>query len=109
MADTPATASIDTSFMDPAAQDDPFAAYAETHERCPVYRLPETGMVMVAKYDDVRTGKTDPPILSSQPSGGAGRQTDIANGAARAHQELFGFFLRPMKRLPPSFTTGGAS
>lgn len=78
MADTTAPNSIDASFMDPAIQDDPFATYAEMHERCPVHRLPETGLVMVTKYDDVRTVMTDPSVFSSQPSGGAGRQSDIA-------------------------------
>jgi len=78
MTDTASTNGISASFMDPAIQDDPFATYAEMHEKCPVYRLPETGLVMVTKYDDVRTVLTDPAIFSSQPSGGAGRQTDIA-------------------------------
>jgi len=72
------SSTISASFMDPAVQDDPFATYAEMHEKCPVYRLPETGLVMVTKYEDVRTVMTDPSIFSSQPSGGAGRQTDIA-------------------------------
>lgn len=79
MTDTAATSGgIDASFMDPAVQDDPFATYAEMHEKCPVYRLPETGLIMVSKYDDVRTVMTDSSVFSSQPSGGAGRQTEIA-------------------------------
>ncbi|MFT5269759.1 MAG: cytochrome P450 [Acidimicrobiales bacterium] len=82
MADTDAENGIEASFMDPAVQDDPFATYAEMHERCPVYRLPETGLVMVTKYDDVRTVMTDSSVFSSQPSGGAGRQTDIVKAHA---------------------------
>lgn len=78
MADTTPSNSLDASFMDPAIQDDPFATYAEMHERCPVHRLPETGLIMVTKYDDVRSVMTDSSVFSSQPSGGAGRQSDIA-------------------------------
>mgnify|MGYP000132216900 CR=1 FL=1 len=78
MAEPAAPNSLDASFMDPVVQDDPFATYAEMHERCPVYRLPETGLIMVTKYDDVRTVMTDSSVFSSQPSGGAGRQSDIA-------------------------------
>ena len=78
MTDTAPSEPIDASFMDPAIQDDPFETYAEMHERCPVYRMPETGLVMVTKYDDVRAVLTDPAVFSSQPSGGAGRQTEIA-------------------------------
>ena len=46
---------LSASFMDPAVQDDPFDVYAEMHEKCPVHRLPENGLYMVTKYDDVRT------------------------------------------------------
>jgi len=74
---TEVDAGISASFMDPAIQDDPFDTYAEMHERCPVHRLPETGLIMVTKYDDVRTVMTDATVFSSQPSGGAGRQTEI--------------------------------
>jgi len=69
---------ITASFMDPAVQDDPFDLYAEMHAKCPVHRLPETGLIMVTKYDDVRAVMTDSSVFSSQPSGGAGRQTEIA-------------------------------
>ena len=75
---TEPTNGLDVSFMDPAIQDDPFDTYATMHEQCPVYRMPETGLVMVTKYDDVRTVMTDSKVYSSQPSGGAGRQTEIA-------------------------------
>jgi len=123
--------------MDPAVQHDPFATDAEMHERCPVYRLPEIGLVMVTNYDDVRTVMTGSSVFSGQPSGGAGRHTDVGNhfciGAALARQELFSvfqavvarmddlalaepldeqphefnFFLRPMKQLQLSFSAKG--
>lgn len=77
---------LDASFFDPAVQDDPFAVYAEMHERCPVHRLPESGLVMITKYDDVREVLTDPETFSSQPSrGAAGKITE----AAKAHQQYF--------------------
>ena len=77
---------LGASFLDPAIQDDPFATYAEMHQSCPVYRLPENGLVMVTKYDDVRSMLTDVETFSSQPSrGAAGR----VNDAALAHAQYF--------------------
>ena len=45
---------LDSSFLDPAVQDDPFESYATLREQCPVYRVPETGLYMVTRYEDVR-------------------------------------------------------
>ena len=68
-------AEITHSFLDPAVMDDPFPAYAELHEKCPVYKMPETGLHLVTKYQDVREVLTSPQVFSSRPSSGAGRQT----------------------------------
>lgn len=77
---------LEASFFDPAVQDDPFDTYALMHEQCPVHRLPENDLVMVTKYDDVRSMLTDVETFSSQPSRGAvGRITD----AAKAHADYF--------------------
>lgn len=54
------------SFFDPAVLDDPFETYAAMHERCPVHRLPENGLYMIAGYEDVRETLTDPATFSSQ-------------------------------------------
>lgn len=86
MTDTTNDDPLGASFMDPAIQDDPFELYAEMHERCPVYRVPENGTWMVTKYDDVRTTMTDPSVFSSRPSGGAAGH---ASPAAKAHAAVF--------------------
>ncbi len=85
MTDIDDEAGIEASLFDPAIQDDPFDTYAEMHARCPVHRLPENGLYMVTRYDDVRDMLTDPATFSNRPSGGAAG----ANEAARAHAEVF--------------------
>jgi len=44
----------DYSFLDPKVQSDPYEFYDTLHHECPVYQMPETGMYMVTKYDDLR-------------------------------------------------------
>ena len=75
----------DASFLDPAVQDDPFDTYAELHEKCPVYKVPENGLYMVTKYEDVREVLTTPTVFSSRPGSGAGG----LNEASRAHAKVF--------------------
>jgi cytochrome P450 len=75
----------DASFLDPAVQDDPFETYAELHEKCPVYKVPENGLYMVTKYEDVREVLTTPTVFSSRPGTGAGG----LNEASRAHAKVF--------------------
>ena len=76
---------LDNSFLDPAVQDDPFESYATLREQCPVYRVPETGLYMVTRYEDVRETLTNPETFSSRPGAGAGG----ANDAAKAHAAVF--------------------
>lgn len=76
---------IGHSFLDPNVMDDPFEAYGELHEKCPVYRMPETGLHLVTKYQDVREVLTSPEKFSNRPSSGAGRQTDVM----AAHKQVF--------------------
>ena len=61
----------DFSLMDPAVQNDPRAFYALLDEHCPVYHMPETGMYVVSRYDDVRAAA-------------AGRSAWAARGRLRA-------------------------
>jgi cytochrome P450 len=75
----------EVSFLDPAVQDDPFEVYARMHDECPVYRMPETGLYMVSRYDDVRRVASTPAEFSSRPSGGAGR----SSAALEAHRQVF--------------------
>jgi len=53
-------------------QSDPRPFYAVLHEQCPVYRMPETGMYVVTRYDDVRSVLRDPDTFSSD--------TNVSNG-----------------------------
>ena len=76
---------LDESFLDPVVQDDPFDAYATLHEKCPVYKVPENGLYMVTKYEDVREVLTTPSIYSSRPGTGAGG----LNEASKAHAQVF--------------------
>jgi len=73
------------SFLDPAIQDDPFETYDDLRQNCPVYKLPETGLFMVTRYEDVREVLTTPSIFSSRPGAGAGG----ANEASKAHAAVF--------------------
>ena len=47
------------SLLDPKVQDSPFAAYRLMQEKCPVYKMPETGFYIVSRYDDVRAVAKD--------------------------------------------------
>lgn len=42
------------SLMDPKVQSNPYPFYNLLHEHAPVYRMPETGMYIVTRYDDLR-------------------------------------------------------
>ncbi|MDG2300830.1 MAG: cytochrome P450 [Acidimicrobiales bacterium] len=76
---------LEESFLDPAVQDDPFDTYTTLHEKCPVYKVPENGLYMVTKYEDVREVLTTPSIYSSRPGTGAGG----LNEASKAHAQVF--------------------
>ncbi|MEM9134935.1 MAG: cytochrome P450 [Actinomycetota bacterium] len=73
------------SFLDPAVQDDPFDTYATMHDRCPVHRLPDMDLVMVAGYDDTKTVLTDPATFSSTPV----RRAVSPSASARAAAAVF--------------------
>jgi len=57
----------DLSFLDPETLSAPGAFYERLHEECPVYKIPETGMFMVTKYDDLRAVLKDAETFSSNP------------------------------------------
>lgn len=68
----------DFNFLDPAVQSDPFEFYEVLHEQCPVYRMPETGMYMVTKYEDMRHVLKDTKVFSSDLNRNAGLQGEKA-------------------------------
>lgn len=53
------------SFLDPAIQSDPYPAYQTLREEAPVYQMPETGMFMVTRYEDVREVIRDTDTFSN--------------------------------------------
>ncbi len=75
------------SFLDPAVQDEPFASYAAMHAQCPVHRLPDMDLVMVARYDDAKAVLTDPATYSNAPVGRSVSPTESARAAARVMRE----------------------
>lgn len=62
----------DFSLLDPAVQSNPLPFYALLHEQCPVYRMPETGMYVVAGYHDLRAVLRDPETFSNDTLAAAG-------------------------------------
>jgi cytochrome P450 len=65
--ETQAAAALpDLSLMDQAVQSCPWAFYQQLHERCPVYRMPETGFVLVTSWEDCRAVLGDPETFSSR-------------------------------------------
>lgn len=53
-----------TSFMDPATQEDPFSYYDALLEQAPVYFMPEIGAYVVTKYKDICHVVAHPEIWS---------------------------------------------
>lgn len=56
----------DFSFLDPRVQDDPYEFYRALHEQAPVYLVPETGMYIVSRYDDLRAMLIDTETFSNR-------------------------------------------
>lgn len=53
------------SLMDPHTQSSPFDFYQLLHRERPVYRMPETGIYVVTRYEDVRRVVLDPQTFSN--------------------------------------------
>lgn len=59
----------DYSLLDPNVQSDPYEFYGKMHKECPVYQMPETGMYIVSKYQDLRQVLKDTDTFSSDITG----------------------------------------
>ncbi|MDB5430868.1 MAG: cytochrome [Caulobacter sp.] len=66
MADASTRPISEFSFLDPKVQDDPFDFYRALHAQAPVYQMPETGMYMVSRYDDLREMLMDTATFSNR-------------------------------------------
>jgi len=93
------------SFFDPAVQDDPFEAYELMHAQCPVHQLPENGLFMVTKYDDVKATLTDAETFSSNPVGRTPHVSDSAKAAAQVFAERGWKRARTLQRTDPPVHT----
>ncbi|BAV66269.1 cytochrome P450 [Sphingobium cloacae] len=54
------------SLLDPAVQNDPFDFYALLHEHRPIYQIPETGVFVVSRFDEVKAVLLDHETFSSR-------------------------------------------
>ena len=62
----------DFSLLDPSVQSNPRPFYALLHAQCPVYRMPETGIYVVTRYDDVRAALRNTDDFSSDVDANSG-------------------------------------
>ena len=76
----------DLSLLDPATLSDPSMFYARLHKECPVYQMPETGMFVVTKYDDLRQVLKDTETFSSSPDHGPAMS--LQGDLAGTYQEI---------------------
>lgn len=93
------------SFFDPAVQDDPFDAYEQMRECCPVHRLPENGLYMVTRYDDVKQVLSDRDTFSSNPTGAGFRPSEASRAAAARMAEKGWSRARTLQRTDPPVHT----
>ncbi|MFN3255217.1 MAG: cytochrome P450 [Ilumatobacter sp.] len=93
------------SFFDPAVQDDPFEAYELMREHCPVHRLPENGLYMVTRYDDVKSVLSDRERFSSNPVGAGFRPSEASRAAAATMAEKGWKRAQTLQRTDPPVHT----
>ena len=58
----------DYSFLDPMTNSDPYELYDVLHNQSPVYQIPEVGIYVITKYDDIRMALKDFETFSSDVS-----------------------------------------
>ncbi|WP_156679531.1 cytochrome P450 [Sphingomonas profundi] len=80
----------DIDFMDPAVQENWYDAYAVLHRDAPVYYMPEIGMYVVTRYDDLDAILHDPELYLNDYSDGS-KHPLIANPEAQALYEAEGW------------------
>ena len=56
------------SFLDPLINSDPYEFYGVLHKEQPVYKIPEVGIYMLTKYDDIRMALKDYETFSNDVS-----------------------------------------
>jgi cytochrome P450 len=78
VSETQVAGAPDLSLMDETVQSCPWTFYQQLHERCPVYRMPETGFILVTSWEDCRTVLGDPETFSSQSNISSGINSERA-------------------------------
>ena len=58
----------DYSFLDPMTNSDPYELYGVLHNQSPVYQIPEVGIYVITKYEDIRMALKDFETFSSDVS-----------------------------------------
>ena len=56
------------SFLDPMTNSDPYELYGVLHNQSPVYQIPEVGIYVITKYEDIRMALKDFETFSSDVS-----------------------------------------
>ena len=74
--------------LDPIQADDPYEWYSQLHAECPVYRVPQTGMFFVTKYDDLRALLRDNETFSNNLSVIGAMQGDKQDGGRDVYGEV---------------------
>lgn len=89
------------SLLDPKVQSDPKSFYALLHERSPVYLMPETGMYVVTRYDDVRAVLRDPETFSNDTVAAGGVNGAIYHLHHRTLKERGWAHVQTLQRTDP--------
>jgi cytochrome P450 len=91
----------DYSLLDPKVQSDPKAFYALLHDQCPVYRMPETGMFVITRYDDVRRVLRDTETFSNDTIAASGVNGAIYHHHTRVLRERGWAHVQTLQRTDP--------
>ena len=75
---------VTTSFMEHKVQSEPWEFISELHEKCPVHKVPETGVWLMVNYEASKEALLTPEIFSSTVRAAAGHQAE----KLRLHQEI---------------------
>lgn len=76
------------SMLDEKIQDSPFDFYHLLQDKCPVYKMPETGFYMITRYDDVRKVLRDAATFRNQipaNEGLSGERHELYQSVLREH------------------------
>lgn len=89
------------SLLDPHVQSDPKEFYALLHEHAPVYRMPETGMYVISRYDDLRAVLLDHESFSNDVIGASGLNADVYHIHENALAERGWAHVQTLQRTDP--------